>query len=77
MNINSINAMNFGLAKNFRMRMSKKKIEKTEKAIDETLPGVLPKELPLEKKIYYVTHEEAFNRIKDSIQLSIEKMRNQ
>ena len=75
MNINSMNSsMNFG--KNPRIRVSKRKIEKTEMAVDKAISSVLPKEMPLEKKVYFVSQEEAFNRVKDSIQLSIDKMRN-
>ena len=75
MNINSINAsMNFG--KNPRIRVSKRKIEKTEMALDKTISSVLPKEIPLEKKVYFVSQEEAFNRVKNAIQISIDNMRN-
>ena len=41
--------MNFG--KNPRIRVSKRKIEKTEMALDKTISSVLPKEMPLEKYI--------------------------
>ena len=75
MNINSINAsMNFG--KNPRIRVSKRKIEKTEMAINKTISSVLLKEMPLEKKVYFVSQEEAFNRVKNAIQISIDNMRN-
>ena len=75
MNINSINAsINFG--KNPRIRVSKRKIEKTEMAVDKTISSVLPKEMPLEKKVYFVSQEEAFNRVKNAIQISIDNMRN-
>ena len=75
MNINSINAsMNFG--KNPRIRVSKRKIEKTEMAVDKAISSVLPKEMPLEKKVYFVSQEEAFDRVKNAIQISIDNMRN-
>ena len=43
--------------------------------IDE-ISSVLPKEMPLEKKVYFVSQEEAFDRVKNAIQISIDNMRN-
>ena len=40
----------------------------------ELADNIFPKELPLEKKFRYVSEADRFERIKDSIQISIDKM---
>ena len=40
----------------------------------EFIDGILPKEMPIDKKINYVSQADSFQRIKDSIQVSIDKM---
>ena len=47
-----------------------RKMRKTKEFID----GILPKEMPIDKKINYVSQADSFQRIKDSIQVSIDKM---
>ena len=37
--------------------------------------SILPKELPLEKDIYITTQRELFERVKDTIQVTIAKIR--
>ncbi len=44
------------------------------KKTKEFIDGILPKEMPIDKKINYVSQADSFQRIKDSIQVSIDKM---
>ncbi len=55
------------------VRPTERKIKKAKLEIEKS--GVLPKELPLEKKFYIESPAEAFERIKDSIQLAIDNIR--
>ncbi len=55
------------------IRPTNKKMREAKQAIN-TVSG-LPKEMPVEKKIYWQPLSENFERIKDNIQMTIEKMR--
>ena len=55
---------------NLNIRPTDRKMRKTKEFID----GILPKEMPIDKKINYVSQADSFQRIKDSIQVSIDKM---
>ncbi len=55
------------------VRPTNKKMREAKQAIN-TVSG-LPKEMPVEKKIYWQPLSENFERIKDNIQMTIEKMR--
>lgn len=55
------------------IKPTNKKMEKAKKAIDNI--ASLPKEEPLEKKVYIQSLSESFERIKDCIQISIENMK--
>ena len=49
-------------------------IDKKMRKAKELVDNILPKELPLEKNFRYVSEAGRFERIKDSIQISIDKM---
>lgn len=55
---------------NLNIRPTDRKIKKAKAAIN----SILPKEMPLEKPIKYLSQADSFERIKDSIQISIDKM---
>ena len=55
------------------VKPTNKKIEKAKIAADKL--GILPKEMPLEKKIYLESPADSFEKIKDEIQISINNMR--
>lgn len=55
------------------VKPTNKKIEKAKIAADKL--GILPKEMPLEKKIYIVSQGDVIERIKNSIQIAIDNMR--
>ena len=55
------------------VKPTNKKIEKAKIAADKL--GILPKEMPLEKKIYLESPADSFEKIKDEIQISIDNMR--
>ena len=65
MKVSKIAGMNF--------RPTNKKMEKAKMTAEKV--GILPKEMPIEKKIYIESEADTFERIKDSIQLSIDNMR--
>ena len=62
--------MNVQKIANLNIRPTDRKMRKTKEFID----GILPKEMPIDKKINYVSQADSFQRIKDSIQISIDKM---
>ena len=57
------------------VKPTKNKVEKTKKVINSVSQSVLPKELPVEKKIYFGTKADAFEKIKEQIQISIDNMK--
>ena len=62
---------------------TKKKFENAQKIAQNTLSensqiigeSGLPKEMPIEKKFFITSAQDVFESVKDSIQLSIERMR--
>ena len=62
--------MNVPRIANLNIRPTDRKMRKAKEFID----GILPKEMPIDKKINYVSQADSFQRIKDSIQVSIDKM---
>ena len=62
--------MNVSRIANLNIRPTDRKMRKTKEFID----GILPNEMPIDKKINYVSQADSFQRIKDSIQVSIDKM---
>ena len=62
--------MNVSRIANLNIRPTDRKMRKTKEFID----GILQKEMPIDKKINYVSQADSFQRIKDSIQVSIDKM---
>lgn len=55
------------------VRPTNRKMREAKKTINEV--GILPKEAPVEKKIYLQTMSDTFARIKDDIQMSIDRMK--
>ena len=62
--------MNVSRIANLNIRPTDRKMRKAKEFVD----GILPKEMPIEKKVNYVSQADSFQRIKDSIQVSIDKM---
>ena len=62
--------MNVQKIANLNIRPTDKKMRKAKELVD----NILPKELPLENTFRYVSEADRFERIKDSIQISIDKM---
>ncbi len=62
--------MNVSKIANLNIRPTDKKMRKAKELVD----NILPKELPLEKFFRYASEVDRFERIKDSIQISIDKM---
>ena len=62
--------MNVQKIANLNIRPTDRKMRKAKELAD----NIFPKELPLEKKIRFVSEADRFERIKDSIQISIDKM---
>ena len=60
---------------NVRIKPTEKKIKKAEQVTESLLEKMGPYEVPLEKKVTFVSPAEAFERIKDKIQISIENMK--
>lgn len=58
------------------VKPTNRKIRKTKEAIKQLSESGLPKELPIEKNVYYVSAAEQFERIKDKIQVEIDKLRS-
>ena len=65
MKVNKVTSLN--------VKSTNKKIEKAKIAAEKV--GILPKEMPLEKKIYIVSQGDVIERIKNSIQIAIDNMR--
>ena len=55
------------------VKPTNKKMKEAEKTLNNT--GILPKEMPVEKKIYIQSMSDKFERIKESIQVSIDNMK--
>ena len=68
MNINKI-------GEKITVRPTERKIKKTKQFLNKT--GVLPKEMNIEKKIYLEPESNMFERVKDSIQIALDKFRGQ
>lgn len=62
--------MNVSRIANLNIRPTDRKMRKAKEFVD----GILPKEMPIEKKVNYVSQADSFQRIKDSIQVSIDKV---
>lgn len=62
--------MNVQKIANLNIRPTDKKMRKAKELVD----NILPKELPLENTFRYVSEADRFERIKDSIQISIDNM---
>lgn len=60
---------------NIRIKPTEKKIKKAEQITNEISNNVLPKDMPIEKKITFVSASEAFQRVKDKIQIAVDNMR--
>ena len=65
--------MNVPRIANLNIRPTDRKMRKAKELAEKS--GILPKEMPIEKKIYIESQADTFERIKDSIQLSIDNMR--
>ena len=55
------------------VRPTNKKMREAKQTLNNT--GILPKKMPVEKKIYLQSMSDKFERIKDGIQVSIDKMK--
>lgn len=63
-------------AKNIKIKPTEKKIKKSEKVLSQVSNNILPKEVPVEKKYNNkIEYQDIFQSIKDSIQISIDKMK--
>ncbi len=60
---------------NISIKPTERKIKKAKHYAEKT--GVLPKEMPVEKKIYLETNADAFERIKDKIRITLDNLRGQ
>ena len=60
--------MNVQKIANLNIRPTDRKMRKAKELAD----NIFPKELPLEKKIRFVSDADRFERIKDSIEISID-----
>lgn len=60
---------------NVRIKPTEKKMKKAEQIANEISNNVLPKEMPIEKKITFISASEAFQRVKDKIQIAVDNMR--
>lgn len=65
----------FKINNNVRIKPTEKKMKKAEQIANEISSNVLPKEMPIEKKITFVSASEAFQRVKDKIQIAVNNMR--
>ena len=63
------------IAGNINIKPKDRKMKKARHCA-ETI-GVLPKEMPVEKKIYIQTNADMFEKVKDSIQIALDKFRGQ
>lgn len=62
--------MNVKKIANLNIRPTDRKMRKAKELAD----NIFPKELPLEKKIRFVSDADRFERIKDSIEISIDNL---
>lgn len=62
--------MNVSKIANLNIRPTDRKMRKAKELAD----NIFPKELPLEKKIRFVSEADRFERIKDSIEISIDNL---
>ena len=62
--------MNVQKIENLNIRPTDRKMRKAKELAD----NIFPKELPLEKKIRFVSEADRFERIKDSIEISIDNL---
>lgn len=62
--------MNVQKIANLNIRPTDRKMRKAKELAD----NIFPKELPLEKKIRFVSDADRFERIKDSIEISIDNL---
>ena len=62
--------MNVSIIANLNIRPTDRKMRKAKELAD----NIFPKELPLEKKIRFVSDADRFERIKDSIEISINNL---
>ncbi len=60
---------------NISIKPTERKIKKAKHYAETT--GVLPKEMPIEKKVYLETNADTFERIKDKIQIAIDNLKGQ
>ena len=60
---------------NIRIKPTEKKIKKAEQITNEISNNVLPKDMPIEKKVTFVSASEAFRRVKDRIQIAVDNMK--
>lgn len=60
---------------NINIKPSDRKMKRA-KQTAENLGSRLPKEMPLERKMHFVSAAETMERIKDKIQITIENMQN-
>ena len=72
-NRNGVVLMKVNKVTSLNVKPTNKKIEKAKIAAENV--GILPKEMPLEKKIYIVSQGDVIERIKNSIQIAIDNMR--
>lgn len=63
------------IAESINVKPSERKIKKVRHFAESK--GVLPKEEPIERKTYLATHFEMFERVKDRIQVALDKYRGQ
>ena len=63
------------ITSNITIRPTDRKMKKAKHFAEEA--GILPKEMPVEKKIFLQTEADKFERVKDSIQIALENYRGQ
>ena len=63
------------ITSNITIRPTDRKMKKAKHFAEEA--GILPKEMPVEKKIYIQTNADMFEKVKDSIQIALDKFRGQ
>ncbi len=61
------------IANNITVRPTDRKIKKAKHFAEQV--GILPKEMPIEKKIYLQTEADTFEHVKDSIQIALDNYR--
>ncbi len=61
------------ITNNITIKPTDRKIKKVKHFIKTS--GILPKEMPIEKKIYLETSADMFEREKDKIQITLDKYR--